>query len=356
MNPSHRRSPKNLTVNDVFPDWVMSPSSVDKGGIFYFLSAMNVPWETYTTVNGVTSHSITWQLDVLYHGEQSGKKFVSPMVYPYLDDEGELSSANAGYLAAAIAYKFREKWTHLWDLYHIQYSPLANYHMEETRERDATSDVDTTDTRTLNTKDTTTHPIKTVDTTTIRTPELTEKTDIDDSSTTETDRTDETTHGHVVTTGIQRAESGQANKFGFNSSEAVPVSTETGTVTETDTETNSGKDTTVIDGSETTTRDATDTKTTTGTDTVEDTSVETYTGVDEVAKTGTDTTVRDSGVVDHEEETVTKEGNLFKAPYEMLQGDRAFWMDDYFSIVFADIDSVLCLSIYPEREINTKVY
>lgn len=309
MNPRHRRSPKNLVVNDVFPDWIKAPLDLGLGGIFRALSDMNVPWEVYEQ----SGHTISWQLDMIYHGEHSGQKFVSPMVYPYLNDDGELTTTTAGYVAAAIAFKFREKWSHLWDLYHIQYSPLANYHMEETRERDATSDTDST---------------------TVRTPNLREATDVDDSSMTELDRTDETTHGHVVTTGIQRAESGQANKFGFNSSEAVPVSTETGTVTETDTETHSGKDTTVVNSSESVTRDATDVKTTTGSDTVEE----------------------DSGVVDHEEETTTKEGNLFKAPYEMLQGDRAFWMDDYFSIVFADIDSVLCLSIYPEREINTKVY
>ena len=309
MNPRHRRSPKNLVVNDVFPDWYKAPLGTGDGGIFLYLSGMNVPWEEYDQ----SGHTIKWQLDMTYHGAHSGQKFISPMVYPYLDSEGELSSTNAGYLAAAIAYKFREKWTHLWNLYNIQYSPLANYHMEETRSKVATSDIDKT---------------------TIRTPNLTERTDVDGSTRTEVDRTDELTHGHVVTTGIQRAESGQANKFGFNSSEAVPVSTETGTVTETDIETNSGKDTTVVDNNESVIVDDTDVKTTTGTDTVEE----------------------GSGEVNHEEETVIKEGNLFKAPYEMLQGDRAFWMDDYFSIVFADIDSVLCLSIYPEREINTKVY
>ena len=339
MNPRHRRSPKNLQINDVFPEWY------DSGGIFSALPSG--PWEEDVS----PAH-----LDILYHGSHSGNKFCAPIVYRFLKSDGTLDTAGMTAIATAISVKFDEKWTHIWGLYSAQYSPLANYHMEETRERDATSDVDTTDTRTLNTKDTTTHPTKTVDTTTIRTPDLTETTDTDDSSTTETERTDETTHGHVVTTGIQRAESGQVNKFGFNSAEGVPVSTETGSVTETDTETNSGKDKTAIEGSESTTREATDTKTTTGTDTVEDTSVETYTGTDEIAKTGTDTLVRDSGVVDHEEETVIKEGNLFKAPYEMLQGDRAFWMDDYFSIVFADIDSVLCLSVYPEKEINTKVY
>lgn len=339
MNPSHRRSPKNLVLNDVYDDWTALGGAIS--------SLPGAPWE-----DDVSPRS----LDIAYHGFHSGNKFCGPLIYHFLSNEGVLSAEAKATIGAAIDAMFGKKWEHLWELYSIQYSPLANYHMEETRERDATSDVDATDTRTLNTKDTTTHPTKTVDTTTVRTPDLTETTDIDDSSTTETDRTDETTYGHVVTTGIQRAESGQANRFGFDSSESVPVSTETKSVTETDTETNSGKDTTVIDGSESVTRDATDIKTTTGTDTVEDTSVETYTGKDELAKTGTDTLVRDSGTIDHEEETVIKEGNLFKAPYEMLQGDRAFWMDDYFSIVFADIDSVLCLSIYPEREINTKVY
>ena len=339
MNPRHRRSPRNLLVNDVFPNWATGE------GIFCAMDGM--PWETEISSS---------YIDISYHGAHSGDKFCAPLVYRFLNEDGELTTAAMSYVASAISDIFASKWVHLWNLYHTQYSPLANYHMEETREIDATSDVDTTDTRTLNTQDTTTHPIKTVDTTTIRTPDLTETTDIDDSSSTETERIDETTHGHVVTTGIQRAESGQANKFGFNSAEAVPVSTETGTVTETDTETNSGKDTTSIEGSESTTRDATDTKTTTGTDTIEDTSVETYTGVDQLAKTGTDTLVRDSGVVNHEEETVTKEGNLYKAPYEMLTGDREFWMVNYFSMVFADVDSVLCLSIYPESEINTKVY
>ena len=356
LNPRHQRSPKNLKVNDVFKDWKMAPSSVDKGGIFFFLSGLHVPWETYTTVGGVESHSITWQLDIAYHGEQSGDKFVSPLVYHYLDDEGELTSQNALYIASALVYRYREKWQHLWDLYHSEYNPMENYRMTDSGEDTIEESGEFSRTRTPNLTKTTTHPTKTVQTDSERTPDLTEAISAEESVDTTYEGTSETTHGHVIGTQEAGTDNVSNSRFGFNSAEAVPTDTSAESKSRTQTETHSGKDTTEDDSTEGVSKESSQTKTTSGTDTNTTTEVESFTGQDKVVDTGTETNEDESSST----KTVTygrvKSGIMYQTPAAIMEADREFWLDDYFAIVFDDVDAFLTLSIYSEKKIHHKVY
>lgn len=356
LNPRHRRSPKNLTVNDVFPDWKTGAADVDTGGIFYYLAPLHVPWETYTTENGLTTNSITWQLDIAYHGTQSGQKFISPIVYNYLDSDGELSAQDASYLAAALAYRYKPKWQHLWDLYHSEYNPMENYRMEDSGSDVIEEEGESSRTRTPNLAKTTTHPIKTVQTDSERTPDLTEAVSAEESVGTTYDGTSETTHGHVVGTQEAGTDNVSNSRFGFNSAEAVPTDNSAETKSNSKTEAHSGKDTTEDDSTENVSKESSQTKTTSGTDTNSTTEVESFTGIDTVVDTGTETNDDESSST----KTVTygrvKSGIMYQNPAAIMEADRAFWLDDYFAIVFDDVDAFLTLDIYSEKKIHHKVY
>lgn len=334
----------------------MAPGSTDTGGIFFFLSGLHVPWETYWTVGGVESHSITWQLDIAYHGEQSGDKFVSPLVYHYLNDDGELTNQNALYIASALSYRYGEKWQHLWDLYHSEYNPMENYRMTDSGEDTIEESGESSRTRTPNLAKTTTHPTKTVQTNSERTPDLTEAISAEESIDTTYDGTSETTHGHVIGTQEAGTDNVSNSRFGFNSAEAVPTDNSAETKSNTKTETHSGKDTTKDDSTEGVSKESSQTKTTSGTDTNTTTEVESFTGQDKVVDTGTETNEDESSST----KTVTygrvKSGIMYQNPAAIMEADREFWLDDYFAIVFDDVDAFLTLSIYSEKKIHHKVY
>lgn len=104
------------TITDIFPDW-------DSGkGIFYYLDALtpDMPWGTYDEI-----------MDVSYVA-RSGDKTVSPIVRKLLDEEGDLSAANAQKLASVIWLRYGESWTRLFATLDLEYDPISNYDMTET--------------------------------------------------------------------------------------------------------------------------------------------------------------------------------------------------------------------------------
>ena len=350
-NPRHRRSPKNLQLNDVYPDWA-NPLI---GGIFFDLFDFIMPWNVQV-VNDVPQTVMTPQLDIAYHGERSGGKFVAPIVYHYLNSDGELTSSGRAAIASAIAYRYKPKWKHLWDLYHLEYNPLDNYRVEDSGTDTVTESGETSHTRTPALTKTVTHPIKTVESSETRTPNLTEETVTDETIGTDLDATEDTTHGHVI--GTQEAGTDNVNnfRFGFNSAEAVPTETSAETKSDTKTESHSGKDTVETDSSETVDRDGTVTKTNTGTEDVETTVTETYAGIDQTAEGGTDTTEGETSLTRETEYGHVKTGTLYQVPANMMDADRAFWLEDYFAIVFDDIDAFLTLYVYSEKPVKHKVF
>lgn len=416
MNPRHRRSPRNQTLNKAYPDWTSNKGVIS--------SLTTAPWALSVSQYG---------LDIAYHGARSGGKFIAPVLYNFLDEDGEITQSGYAAVATMLLAKYGSKWNHLWELYNSQYNPLDSYAMTETEERDSERnitnrestdhdnlveyDIHETETEThdntrtpnlseqltLNTRDVDTNSstrtpnlseAETSSTSETRTPNTTERTVIDETVESTGSDDSETTYGKVTTTESSSTNDSTLSKWGFNSADAVPASSESAESESDQTETLSGSDTTERDTTESTDRDSTQTVTTTGTETKAGqgmvttlkTGTETLAESKENAKTGTETTLttgteRDAGsgsatktgdnsitttetnVVDetgsdtyHEEVERTKAGNLFKAPAELLSIDRDFWLMDFFEIVFMDIDSTLTLSIYPEAEINNYIY
>lgn len=330
-NPRHRRSPKNLTLNQMMPDW-------DSGdGIFSVLDVYTVapPWKTYVSAIG---------LDIAYHGQRSGEKFITSMCYNWLDDDGEITSAGLGKVASALMARYGQKWTHLWALYTAQYDPLQTYQVTETGTDSRTNSVTGSKTRT---------------------PNLTTRDVLDQDDTDSHTSSGTTTYGKSVASKSGGTTMGQSYRYGFNPEGSGTISGITGidqypatgsaeyenhafsvsdvggkpttadkgsTLTES-TEVQSGSDTESGSVSGTNTRDATNTRTETGTEGISST------------ESGTD-----SGNYSR-----TKAGNMYRSPAELMDFDREFWMVDFFSIVFADVDEMLTLGIYSERPVNNTI-
>lgn len=422
MNPRHRRSPRNQTLNGAFPVWY------SYGGIF---TTLHGPWDGEVSLNS---------LNIAYHGERSGGKFIAPFLYNFLGEDGVITTEGRNAVCGALEARYGAKWEHLWGLYTLEYGVLNSYNLVETRHREATTEEELDNTHTVQRTDTYNHPTKTVavdstrtpaleesttveeevvvDGTKLRTANLQEKTDIDeevvvdasdlrtanlseettvDEETTKAlDETTTVTHGHVVTEDTDTTGSLDDSRYGFNSADAVPTDASSSTGTRDTTETHSGQDVTVLDSDEGATKDSVTTKETTGTDrhdedstttkyssttlkttgtdTVDDdstttkegtttkstsgteeyseTEVESYTGTDSLVKTGSETDARDGSTSEEEDVSTTKTGNVFKSPAELMMADRDFWLTDFFSIVFEDIDQMITLAIYPERTVR----
>ena len=428
LNPRHRRSPKNLTLNDVYDDWLTG------GGVISSLTT--APWHSSVSDTG---------LDLAYHGTHSGGKFVTALLYNFVDDDGHITVSGYSSIATMLMAKYGAKWTHLWQLYATQYNPLYAYNMSETevsedtgtetteidgevrRARNQTltesGSHDSTATRTPNlsestsTRDVTDATVETTRTPnlseatssrdvtdatveTTRTPNLSEVTVLDEDIQLTGDETDKTTYGHIVTTDDDQTKAATLSVFGFNSSTAVPKESTSETDTDDSTVTHSGTDTTTKETNSETERDSTNTKTTTGKDTTTEDTDSTVTGTNTKLTTGTDTVTeetdstvtgsntklttgtdatRDTGTttgttqnadsettgedrtseltVDRRNEvTRTRQGNMFKAPAELLSLDRDFWLTEFFDIVFSDIDKLLTLCIYTESPVRYKIY
>lgn len=130
MYLSHRRSPKNLTLNKAFPNWASN------GGIFSALDSDNsMPWHGAENISSVG-------LDLMYHGSRSGGKFVAPIVYNWLDDNAALTQTGISNLVAALKATYLQKWEHIWSLYTAEYSPLDSYDVVETMDRDLSHTID----------------------------------------------------------------------------------------------------------------------------------------------------------------------------------------------------------------------
>lgn len=134
LNPRHRRSPKNLTLNDVYDDWLTG------GGVISSLTT--APWHSSVSDTG---------LDLAYHGTHSGGKFITALLYNFVDDDGHITVSGYSAVATMLMAKYGAKWSHLWNLYATQYNPLNSYDLSETETLrmtgTETTDVDSDKTR-----------------------------------------------------------------------------------------------------------------------------------------------------------------------------------------------------------------
>lgn len=300
MNPRHRRSPKNQVLNGAFPEWD------EGGGIFSILAEATNPPAWAESVNGAG-------LDIAYHGQRSGDKFIAPMLYYWLDDNGEITENGKSKLVSALLARYAQKWNHLWTLYNTEYSPLDTYTLKETRTLNHEGEASSTEERT---------------------PNITVSETVDEKTTDDADNTRTTTFGKTNT----KADTSQSTVVhgvqGFNSS----------SFNNSDQDQTNSTDTVVsTDGGTEAVRDVRDES---GTRTADNTS----------RTTGTETRDRDDTDAFTDTETKTRSGNMYRSPAELMSMDREFWLEDFFQVIFADMDKMLTLAIYAESPVNYTVF
>lgn len=274
---------ERMKLNDLFPAWANS------GGIMTLIIRRH-EWSWETDDDGIPPYA----LDLAYHGNRSGDKYISPLVEKMYVGAGGYPHPGAGIpgitrntdLADLIIRLYGDNWEREYATYLLEYNPIENYSMTE----DMTGDVTEiayghTRTRTDNLTHTKTG------------------TETDTPATTQT-----ATPGVTTTT--------EKDLYGFNSAEATPADKTTQSMT--------GQNTVAMSGTDTTTYNTTDADTGTQTD----------------AESGTDTHTRNY--------ELTRKGNIgVTTSQQMIQSERELWMWRYFDeVVFPDLDRVLTIQIY----------
>ena len=257
--------------------------SIDDG-VFASLSDFTLPWDEDINAE---------DLDLVYIGNVSGCKPVSPMVHSLIED-GELSDTNKGRIATSIMALYLLKWAKLWNTLTFEYNPIENYDMEEVMSDDVTE--------------------------------------------IEYGHVNETAYGHVNETAY-----GHVNEL---VQEKGSTTTRTDAITVTDTHSVQG-----FNSSDYTPADR-NVKTPSGNETIvgsgEDTNTNTESGTDTRTESGSDTNT-ESGTDTHTRNyTLTRHGNIgVTTSQQMIESERMLWMWSFFyEVVFPDIDRLLCLSIY----------
>lgn len=299
-------------VNDLYDTWLTGD------GIFTDLNVYDVPWKQSDTVENLRTIA---SLNYTYHGNHSGEKNISPLVYKFIKSEVEQPRYK---LATAIYTMFGDKWEKLWDAINAEYDPLNNYDMTETEETHGTNRETLTKTGT--------------NTTTMTGTDTNAKTGTETLNMTGTD-----THAKTGTETLNMTGTDTTNHTGntenevsaFNSSSYVDNSKDTQNTT--DAETRNMSDATTYNTTDAETRNMSDATT------FNTTNLETRNMTDTETRNTTDTT---SGGND-EARTLTRSGNIgVTTNQQMLQSEIELRKWNFFLSVFNDIDSMLTLSIY----------
>ena len=274
-------------------------------GIMSDLADFSVPWHDVDYV-----HS----LDLGYYSH-SAQKLVSPVVF---DVSGNIENLDTGIvaltteqrtaIAGMIFQMFNRKWTKLWSLYSLSYSPINNYYMDEAETVDRDISRSGSDTGTVSTANSGTVSDSGTDTGTV---------------TTVTDN-DKTNTGTQSNSGSSDTENGI---FGFNSSVAVGSDTSENTNSNTRTDNlASTEDETVTE-----TRNLADSNTRT----LNTTDLETR----NLANSGTES--------DDVSRELHRSGSTgIYSPQQLITDEIELWQWNFYKQVFEDIDSILCLDIY----------
>lgn len=97
--------------------------------VFTDLQAFDVPWK---------SKNINQKLDIMYMTNQSGNKFISPLVENFIDDNGEVSAQDRATIASVIFALYNDNWSKLYATLSFEYDPIENYSMVEQMTNDQT--------------------------------------------------------------------------------------------------------------------------------------------------------------------------------------------------------------------------
>ena len=322
-------------------------------GIMSDLADFSVPWHDVDYVSS---------LDLGYYSH-SAQKLVSPVVF---DVSGNIENLDTGIvaltteqrtaIAGMIFQMFNRKWTKLWSLYSLSYSPINNYYMDEaetvdrdiTRSGSDTGSVTTTNSGTVSDSGTNTGTVTTVtdnDTTNTGTSNHSMS---DGGTLTTVKDNDKTNTGTQSNSGSSDTENGI---FGFNSSVAVGSDTSENTNSNTRTDNlASTEDETVTETRATT---HTDNRTDNLASTEDETVTETRNLADSNTKTlnTTDLETRNLSNSGTESDDVSRElhrsgSTGIYSPQQLITDEIELWQWNFYKQVFEDIDSILCLDIY----------
>lgn len=324
-----------LTLNEVFTDWI-------NNGIFKYLQALDVPWK-----NDIISN----ELDVIYHGSRSGKKFVGSIIENFLSNN-VLSNESKAAIAQAIFTINQKNWLALWNTLNLEYNPIDNYNMMETENisdvhagtlTSKGEDVTTKNDSLTNTQNTTNTSTNNETTKTTDTGNVTKNVTENGTSKNEQDVTKSSSENTVA----NNANTNQL--YGFNSVEAVNSDKQIGDVTQDITGSETVKDVTNITTTDTTTDETSSTNN--GTVTTEST---TKNDVGVTGTTANETNVnvkRDNTDTENKtittDRTLTRKGNIgVTTSQQMIESERNLWFWSYFEKVFSDVDNILTLKIY----------
>ena len=309
-------------------------------------------------MSDLLDYDVPWKDDVsiinpmfldMGYAMQSAGKLIAPIMRSFVDFDSDynvvpMSDTERQYVAGMVYTLYNVKWSKLYALLSMEYSPISNYDMTETETINRETDFDTTDTGTVtrvndtDTSNTATHTgtdMNVIDSETSDT-----KTQ---SGTITTDIDDETTNTGTVTDSGSRTVDDAV--FGFNSSTAV----DSDTSTETKGNTRTNNLTENKDSTETETRNLSDTDSVTVDTTETRTKNLTDTESGEIDSTDTETrnlAGTNNGTEDTERE-LHRSGNIgVTTTQQMMQSEIELWQWNFFKTVFDDIDKVCCLDVY----------
>ena len=286
--------------------------------VFTDLQEFDVPWKE----NGINT-----ELDIAYMGNQSGQKYISPLVEQFVEN-GELSTVDRGTIASVLFALYGDNWTKLFATLSFEYNPIENYHMIETHSG--------TDTNTQTPK----NWEKTIE----RIPDVTRT---ETQTPTNWNETESFTNYHETTTETpeewtKTIESLTADNEGNSENSVVPFNGSTpllASKVKTDAKSKSEE-----------TQTGTFEHDTTKTGSISRGQSGTY--ETETVESGTDTTTEtQEGTFETETEYNTeleRSGNIgVTTSQQMIQSERDLWLWNFFyKVVFPDVDKVLTLAIY----------
>lgn len=113
---------RNTKLNELFPNWMTG------GGIFDTLQNLPVPWR---------DENMSQSLDLEYHGNISGDKYISPLV-DKISNGVVLTENKKTMLANTILSINLSNWNKQWQTLSLTYNPIQNYNINEVMNDDET--------------------------------------------------------------------------------------------------------------------------------------------------------------------------------------------------------------------------
>ena len=275
-------------------------------------------------------------VDLLYHFNHSGDKYISPITDRILANDESLTTEKKKTLAKLIYGKYSDKWNKIYDALMTPYKPLENYHMVEssTESITGTEDIQSLQAQQTSAKD------KAVGSRT----QNQDDTDIQSRESAQTvsyDNNEQTTYNSTQTQQSVQESDSNNNIYAFNSEVAAPQNENSSATTRTDANAHTGNDTVSHTGQDTTNINDSISNTKKSTSDTQDfaqrdnESESTLTGKN--SKENTQTRVNNH----------TTSGNIgVTTSQQMLESELELRKYDLLSVVFEDCDSILCLNIY----------